>query len=1124
MGIAARREAAARACAAALLLLCAAAALPIAHASPADGPEPSWLAGYRRSFHGEVLGYQSPYPGPTPALLVRTTDGKMSAAWETDAIPAGFDGESATFAFMVGLASGYGAHRFELKVNGEPCCSFRSSRDTGEREWMVAGARGEELSFRTTLVGHFNEMFGFMFLKLPEALLTPGAPVRLEVVGESAGSQDYFMAFEKPAESWIESRAEEALVRTASGPAQLVRVDVSHIAPPAEVAIEAPGAAPLRGRLETGFNSFHLAVPAADGERALDLRVTIAGRPAKAETLRLGPVRRREIWLLPHSHVDIGYSDPQPEVERKQVANLRVVLELIRKTAEHPPDARFRWTSEVAWPVERFLAVATGDEKRAFGEALRAGSIELGAFYANELTGLCSPEELDRLTEFARRAGRDAGAPVRTAMITDIPGAEWTVVPSLARSGVRYFSSAPNYMPFLPDGGDRVGNVLRAWGDKPFWWVSPSGRERVLFWMAGRGYSWFHGMNAGKFGPEIERPVLDYMSELAETGYPYDLVQVHYTIGGDNGPPDPDLPGLVRKWNDEFESPRIVIATAGRMFEEFERRYGGKLPSFAGDLSPYWEDGAASTARETALNRNSSRRLVEAETLWAMLAPGRFPAKAFRDAWRDVLLFHEHTWGAWNSVSDPDRPEVVAQWEWKRARAVEADRRSRDLIPVALPLRASAPAGGGEALDVINTLSWPRGGVVLVPRERSAAGDRVTDESGRRLPSQRLASGELAVLVGEVPALGAVRLVVREGEARRSGRARAKGPALDNGGIRAEVDPRTGAISSLVRLGEPETEMAGEGGLDGYAYVPGRDPRQARASGAASVTIVDAGPLVATLRVESEAPGAKRLVRELRLAEGSDTLEVTNTLDKTPVRDKESVHFAFPFRVPGGVLRVDLGEAVVRPDTDQLAGACRDFLAVHSSVDVSNSTGGVTLTALDAPLLEIGAITDETLGKKEVRTWRTAAAPGTTVYSYAMNNYWHTNYMAGQEGETVLRYALRAHGPASPAAAARADLEATRPLLAFPVGSAAPPPPPPFELEAPDVIVRSLRPTDDGQAIVARLYNPSGEPRRVRLARGGRELPGAFLADPDGAPIRKIEWPVELPPFATILVGIPTFH
>ena len=38
-----------------------------------------------------------------------------------------------------------------------------------------------------------------------------------------------------------------------------------------------------------------------------------------------------------------------------------------------------------------------------------------------------------------------------------------------------------------------------------------------------------------------------------------------------------------------------------------------------------------------------------------------------------MLLWHEHTWGAAASISEPDRPDVVAQWEYKRAFAREAD-------------------------------------------------------------------------------------------------------------------------------------------------------------------------------------------------------------------------------------------------------------------------------------------------------------------------------------------------------------------------------------------------------------------------------------------------------------------
>ena len=65
-----------------------------------------------------------------------------------------------------------------------------------------------------------------------------------------------------------------------------------------------------------------------------------------------------------------------------------------------------------------------------------------------------------------------------------------------------------------------------------------------------------------------------------------------------------------------------------------------------GDFTPYWEDGAGSSAHETAINRNAAERLVQAETLLAMLNPAKYPAEQFADAWRNVLLYDEHTWGA----------------------------------------------------------------------------------------------------------------------------------------------------------------------------------------------------------------------------------------------------------------------------------------------------------------------------------------------------------------------------------------------------------------------------------------------------------------------------------------------
>ncbi len=161
------------------------------------------------------------------------------------------------------------------------------------------------------------------------------------------------------------------------------------------------------------------------------------------------------------------------------------------------------------------------------------------------------------------------------------------------------------------------------------------------------------------------------MRELEEQNYPYDMVQLRYTIVADNGPTDPDLPDFVKTWNEKYLSPKLVIATASSMFEEFERRWGKTLPSYAGDITPYWEDGALSTLRELGMARRASERLVQAEALACITGAPAIPRQQFDNAWRNVHLFDEHTWGAHNSVSEPDDPFAVSQWNVKKAYVVE---------------------------------------------------------------------------------------------------------------------------------------------------------------------------------------------------------------------------------------------------------------------------------------------------------------------------------------------------------------------------------------------------------------------------------------------------------------------
>jgi hypothetical protein len=1097
-----------------LLALVAAAAAP---------PGPEWLRGYRATIAGVTMSYHSPYPDISSALLVRATDGTMSAEWETEPVPTGWAGRPATFVWLAGLATGKGAHRFDLAVDGKPALSFRTSADSKREEWRETGAGGVSLSFKTLMVDPFGELFGLMWLEVPPALLSPGRPLRIKVTGEKGGSNDWFMAFRDDLHRDVWAQSEQALVRKDGRLFQVVRIEISHLAPPAKAVVSCPGVGTASLDLKLGYNALEFLVPAVDKEREVPIEVAMEDGRVLRGTLLLKPVVPREIWLLPHSHVDIGYSDLQTVVEKNQWRHNLEAIALAAKTAGYPEGARFKWNIEQAWAVETYFKQAGTDEKAALLDALRKGAIGLQATLAGVLTGLCHPEELTHLTDFTRRLGALAGTTVDSAMVTDIPSQSWSLVPALALAGVKYLSSGPNYMPSLPDGGDRIGWALKAWGDKPFYWVSPSGREKLLFWMAGRGYSWFHGLNMGSLAKASRPKIFEYMGELAEKGYPYSMVQVRYTVGGDNGPPDPGLPDFVRKWNDTYASPKIVIATASEMFKELERRHGGALPVVRGDFTGYWEDGAASTAAETAANRASAQRLIQAEALWSILGKDGFPAEKSTEAWRNVVLFSEHTWGAADSVSDPDGANARAQWDYKKAFATEADKISKELLAEAAERSlAAAPAAGRQPIDVVNTCSWERTDLVILSAGMSNVGDLVKDAVSAAVPSQRLRTGELAFLASSVPGFGAKRYFVDSGQAPAIGDARASGFEVGNGKVTAVVGPETGAVTGFRWTDGPARELVDRNlapGLGHYLYVPGTDPKTARTVSTVKVRPGEKGPLVASLIVESDAPGSRGLIREFRVIAGLSRFEVILALDKEKVREKESVHIAFPFGVPRGTVRVDVGWGLVRPEADQIPGACRDFFCARDSVDISNHDFGVTWTPLDTPLVEIGAITDETPGDGERRSWLKSLNPSNLLFSYAMNNYWHTNYKADQEGPVTLRYAVEPHRGSNTATAKKLGAEAMTPLVPMRADAASPVPRFPLAIGPGPFVATSLKPSADGKAWILRLLNASDRPEELKLSGEAFDRGRVFLSDLGEAEGIRVTGPVEVPGF-----GILTLH
>ena len=314
---------------------------------------------------------------------------------------------------------------------------------------------------------------------------------------------------------------------------------------------------------ERGADHFTVFLPAGvNATNECEATVSLqSGRASLKETVQVPACKPRVYYVLMHSHCDIGYTDIQPHIAAKQASNVVHALELIEQTKDYPPEAQFRWNTEVFWQVEQFYKVATAKQKKKFEQAVREHRIGLDAFYGNLLTGLARGEELMRQAEFATDLGRRCGVVVDSMMISDVPGLTWGVVPALAQAGVKYISDGPNASSGMV--GDRIGYVRVQWENHPFKWISPSGKERAIYWGAQGGYS------IGHHCASIRDAIAELSTQLEEWGYPYDIVQLRWTKG-DNGGPDESVMPIVREWNAKYAWPKLIISTTSEMFHEFE--------------------------------------------------------------------------------------------------------------------------------------------------------------------------------------------------------------------------------------------------------------------------------------------------------------------------------------------------------------------------------------------------------------------------------------------------------------------------------------------------------------------------------------------------------------------------
>ena len=816
------------------------------------------------------------------------------------------------------------------------------------------------------------------------------------------------------------------------------------------------------------------------------------------KNIAIPALRQWKVYIYSHSHVDIGYTNTQENVEILHKRNIDEGIKLGEATKNYPEGSQYKWNPEIMWPLERYWQGATPEQKRKVVEAVQKGYLCLDASYLNLNTSVCNDEELFQVFRSSREIQKQTGVPVNTFQQMDIPGMSWGLVPVMAQLGIRYIMSWPNSC--------RAGNG-RSIDEKPFWWVGPDGKSKVLFFQPGgygnsgsmtkggkTGRPWFGQRDMNKIPAIIKTDsanvnFLEALSKRERPDYPYDFYVVSWSLW-DNCPLDADLSDAVRKWNKEYAFPHLEMAGGTGIMQMIEQNYGDKLPTIKGDFSEYWTDGLGTAARLTAINRNAKERLVQAETLWTMLHSGKpIPRARFDEAWRYIALGSEHTWCAENP-SEPFFQDAI--WKVKQSYFREAEERTQTLMDEALAPatdRSSGalgpvegPSNGGVV--VFNTQSWSHDGLVTLSKSESIHGDRVIDDHGKEILSQRLSSGELAFLASDVPALGSRHFRVVKGNCIITNGCKLNDTELENTYLSVSVDRKTGNITRLTNpaSGRNIVDNKVNGGLNAFLWMTGQSDHAYADSGVV-ISIVENGPLVAELRVDSKARGCRSVSRSVRLVEGLPWVEISNIVDKLPLKAKDGIHFGFGFDVSNAITRVDIPWGIMEVDKDQWPAANRNWLTVQRWLDISNDKDGVTWCSLDAPLFESGAMTANQTGDwgGERKPWLKKLAPGSTVYSWVMNNHWFTNFPLTQDGPVTFRYRILPHGAYDAANANRFGIEQAQPFVTLAANNNAISTPVVSVNGCSAITVSILKSTVEIKALILRLRSVSAKDEPVKL-------------------------------------------
>ncbi|MCK5456471.1 MAG: hypothetical protein KAI45_05035, partial [Melioribacteraceae bacterium] len=385
----------------------------------------NFFQGYQNEVSGKSFTYHSPLPDIQACLIARAQKDYDPIEWKTETVPKDYNEKTISFIWVYGIGVQGESQDFDMYINGKKYFAFSNPLDNSDESWRVQSNNGAELTFNRTMIDKHKDQICFAVLKVPINAVTLGEQVTIKIDGADVESTAWYMTFKTGLKEELNISQTKTVSKEGGKLFHTARFNLIHLGEPTNAVITA-GEIEKKIVLKSGYNSVDINLPKVDYLTEFTALIKIGNKKEAKHKFILEPVKEWMVYLIQHTHTDIGYTRPQTEILSEHLRFIDDALDYCDQTDDYPEDAKFRWTAEASWAVREYLTSRPEVQIERLLQRIKEGRIEVTGMFFN-FSEIVDETALAIQTQTLKKF-KERGIDVNTAMQNDVNGIGWCMI------------------------------------------------------------------------------------------------------------------------------------------------------------------------------------------------------------------------------------------------------------------------------------------------------------------------------------------------------------------------------------------------------------------------------------------------------------------------------------------------------------------------------------------------------------------------------------------------------------------------------------------------------------------------------------------------------------------------